>query len=137
MPSVLPRKTGRRGVRLHFSLLATRDVAKLGGWRRLGGRFRALLSKAFVTGKGFHGVMSATGPELVRESVGSLRLSSGCNSRQHGAGHQAQILGKGPSDNPGSQDAPPDDRRGSSGVQEASSTSALASSSCMASGFSL
>src|SRR5271166_5247453 len=24
------------------------DVAKLGGWRRLGGRFRALLSKAFV-----------------------------------------------------------------------------------------
>jgi hypothetical protein len=39
-----------------------------------------------ITGKGFHGVMSATGPELVRESVGSLRLS-GRNSGQHGAGH--------------------------------------------------
>jgi hypothetical protein len=75
-----------------------------------------------ITGEAFHGVMGATSPELTRECVGSLRLSRR-NRGQHGARHQAQILGKRPGRDPGSQDAPPDDRRGSSGVQEASSPS--------------
>jgi len=75
-----------------------------------------------ITGEALHGVMDATSPEQSREFLGVLRPARR-NRGQIGAGHQAQILGKRPGHDPGSQDSPPDDRRGSSGVQEASSPS--------------
>src|SRR5271166_2856235 len=75
-----------------------------------------------ISGEAFHGIMGATSPELTGESAGSLGLSRG-NRGNHGTGHQAKILGKRLGHDAGSQDAPPDDRRASSGVQEASSPS--------------